>query len=253
MPSNEPVDDLVVRVLARLRESGADRAASFPAAWKADDSLAPCIDHTLLRPDAVSSDIELLCEEAAGYGFASACINSVWVAKAARILEGSGVHVCSVVGFPLGANTTEVKVFEARRAISDGAREIDMVMNIGVLKSGWEEPVAEDLGRVVEVCSEGGAICKIILETGLLTEKEKILACRLAVASGAAFVKTSTGFGPGGATLEDVALMSRAVGPALGVKAAGGIGRASEVRAMMRAGASRIGASAGVAILEGKS
>ena len=218
-----------------------------------NSSLAPCIDHTLLRPDAVASDIELLCEEAAGYGFACACINPVWVARAARLLEGSGVRACSVIGFPLGANTTEVKVFEARRAISDGAREIDMVMNIGALKSGREETVAEDIRRVVEACGEGGAICKVILETGLLREEEKILACRLAVASGADFVKTSTGFGPGGATLEDVALMRRTVGPALGVKAAGGIARAAEVRAMMKAGASRIGASAGVAIIEGKS
>ena len=191
-----------------------------------NNSLAPCIDHTLLRPDTVASDIELLCEEAAGYGFACACINPVWVAKAARLLEGSRVPVASVIGFPLGANPTEVKVFEARRALSDGAREIYMVMNIGALKSGWEETVAEDIGRVVETCGEGGAICKVILETGLLMEEEKILACRRAAASGADFVKTSTGFGPGGAILEDVALMRRTVGPALGVKASGGIVRA---------------------------
>ena len=211
--------------------------------------LASRIDHTLLRPEATVGQIESLCEEAAHFGFASVCVNPAWVKHAATVLAGR-VVVCTVVGFPLGANRTDVKVFETGRALADGAGEIDVVINLGAMRGGQVEAVREEIGEIVKVCRQAGALCKVILETGLLSRGEIISACRAAVKAGADFVKTSTGFGPGGATVEDVALMRKAVGPTRGVKASGGIRRASQVRAMLAAGASRIGTSSGVAIVQ---
>ncbi|MCZ6598166.1 MAG: deoxyribose-phosphate aldolase [Planctomycetota bacterium] len=210
------------------------------------------IDHTLLKPDASLEEIDKLCDEALRYEFASVCINGVHVRRSAEILSGSSVIVCAVVGFPLGAMAPEVKVYEARRAIEDGACEIDMVMNIGALKSGDDAFVQRDVAGVVEVCHRMGARLKVILEAALLTDPEKVRACQLAKAAGADFVKTSTGFSKGGATVEDVALMRRTVGPTLGVKAAGGVRTQADARAMVAAGATRIGASASVAIVRGE-
>ena len=207
------------------------------------------IDHTLLKPDATRGDIETLCREAAEYTFASVCVNPTWVATCARLLHGSGVKVCSVVGFPLGATTADTKHFETRRAIFDGAREIDMVINVGALKSGDLRTVERDIEAVAETCREGGALSKVIIEAALLTDEEKITACTLAKAAGADYVKTSTGFAKTGATIADVQLMRRVVGPDMGVKAAGGVRDLEQVKAMAAAGASRIGASAGVKIV----
>jgi len=214
--------------------------------------LARFIDHTILKPDATAADIDRFCAEARQHGFAAVCVNPVWVKRAAQNLRGSDVKVASVVGFPLGAHTTEVKVLEARRALRDGAREIDMVLNVGALKNRDHELVKQDIGRVAEACHEVGAVCKVILETGLLTDEEKVIASRLSRAARADFVKTSTGFGPGGATVYDVALMREAVGPEMGVKASGGVRSAEQARELVEAGASRIGASAGVQIVSGK-
>ena len=212
-------------------------------------TLAAYIDHTLLKPDASATEIDKLCDEAMRHRFATVCVNGTWVRRCSEILSGSGVAVCSVVGFPLGACAPEVKVYEARRAIEDGACEIDMVLNVGAMKSGGEAFVRRDIAGVVEVCHRLGAKLKVILETSLLTEREKVRACELARAAGADFVKTSTGFSKGGATVEDVALMRRTVGPTLGVKASGGVRTAEDARAMIEAGATRIGASASVAIV----
>ncbi|MBI3940442.1 MAG: deoxyribose-phosphate aldolase [Acidobacteria bacterium] len=214
--------------------------------------LAPFIDHTLLKPDATEPQIRKLCEEARQFGFASVCINPTWVSRASTLLKGTAVAVCSVVGFPLGATTTDVKAFEARRAIFDGAREIDMVINVGALKSGYDSLVRNDIESVVTACHEQGAITKVILEATLLGNEEKVKACTLAKETGADFVKTSTGFAAGGATVEDVALMRRVVGREMGVKAAGGIKDSEITRRMIEAGASRIGASAGVKIVQGE-
>ncbi|MEJ2580116.1 MAG: deoxyribose-phosphate aldolase [Acidobacteriota bacterium] len=214
--------------------------------------LARYIDHTLLRPDATPADIDRLCDEAAEYGFAAVCINPSWVAQAKRRLRSAGVTVASVVGFPLGANTPEIKAMEARRALRDGAREIDMVINIGALKGGAHDLVKRDIAGVSDACREVGALNKVIIEAAYLTDEEKVIACRLAVAGRAHYVKTSTGFGPGGATVFDVALMREVVGAKVGVKAAGGIHTADEVREMITAGATRIGASAGVRIVSGE-
>ena len=211
--------------------------------------IARLIDHTLLRPEATQHDIEVLCREALDFQFATVCINPTWVTLAARRLVGSGVGVCAVVGFPLGATTPDVKACEARRAIADGAREIDMVINIGALKSGNRGDVQRDLEAVTVLCRESGALSKVIIEAALLTADEKATACALAKAAGADFVKTSTGFGPGGATTADVALMRQLVGPAMGIKAAGGIRDLAAVLAMVAAGATRIGTSAGEKIL----
>ena len=212
--------------------------------------VASIIDHTLLRPDATMHEIETLCQEAAQHRFASVCVNATWVAACARILQGSGVKVCSVVGFPLGATTADTKQFETRRAIFDGASEIDMVINVGALKSGDTRLVERDVEAVTGPCREFGVVSKVIIEAALLTDDEKVTACALAKAAGAAYVKTSTGFGPGGATAHDVTLMRRVVGDTVGVKAAGGVKDLDDVRAMVSAGASRIGASAGVRIVE---
>jgi deoxyribose-phosphate aldolase len=213
--------------------------------------IAAMIDHTLLKPDATAEQVTQLCDEARRYRFASVCINPVYVPLAHSCLADAGVPVCTVVGFPLGATRTLVKVYETQQAIADGAAEIDMVINIGALKSGLHEEVENDIAAVARACKAGGALLKVIIEAALLTDAEKIAACKLAQGAGADYVKTSTGFGPGGATVEDVALMRRAVGPDMGVKAAGGIRTYEDAAAMIVAGATRIGASAGIKIVEG--
>jgi len=212
--------------------------------------VARLIDHTLLKPEASRAQIERLCEEAVRYHFATVCVNPSYVRLCAELVRPAGdVGVCSVVSFPLGATPPEVKAFEAARALDDGATELDMVQNIGALKSGDLDLLRRDLAAVIGVAHQRGAICKVILEMALLTPDEKERAILLAADAGADFVKTSTGFGPGGATAEDVALIRRLVGPVCGVKAAGGIRALADVEAMIRAGATRIGASAGVAIV----
>lgn len=210
--------------------------------------VARYIDHTLLKPDTTRDEIIRLCEEAATYGFASVCLNPFWAREAACVLRGSGVRVCTVIGFPLGANVSDVKAFEARRAIFDGASELDMVINVGALKSGDYEIVARDIAEVTAVTREAGCISKVIIETALLTDDQKVKACLLAKDAGADFVKTSTGFAKTGATAADVALMRRVVGSEIGVKAAGGVRDLQQAQEMIRAGATRIGASVGVKI-----
>jgi len=222
--------------------------AAGAARGLAGGGLAGTIDHTLLKPDATLAEIDTLCAEALEHRFASVCINGVHVRRCAEILRGSGVAVCSVVGFPLGAMAPEVKVYEARRALEDGATEVDMVQNVGALRSGDEEFVRRDVAAVAETVHRFGATLKVILETCLLTDEEKVRASRIAKSAGADYVKTSTGFSKGGATVEDVALMRRAVGPELGVKASGGVRTPDDARAMLAAGATRIGASASVRI-----
>lgn len=212
--------------------------------------LARYFDHTLLKPEATRAQVEALCLEAIRYGIFAVCINPCYIPLAASVLKGTGVKICSVVGFPLGATTTEVKAFEAERAIAMGAEEVDMVMNIGALKSGDYALVQEDIARVVAVAHGAGALVKVILETALLTQDEKVMACKLAVEAGADFVKTSTGFGPGGATVEDVRLMRETVGEKVGVKASGGISSLEQALAMIEAGANRIGASRSVKIIQ---
>ena len=211
--------------------------------------VARLIDHTLLKPEATRQDIETLCREALEYGFATVCVNPVWVALAAGLVQGSAVDVCTVVGVPLGATTADAKAFETRRAIADGAREVDGVIDIGALKSGMIDEVRRGIEAVTGSCREGGALSKIIVEAALLTGGEKEAACTMAKGAGADFVKTSTGFGPGGATAADVALFRGVVGPAMGIKAAGGIRGLAAVQAMLAAGATRIGTSAGVRIV----
>ncbi len=212
--------------------------------------IAGLIDHTLLRPDAKREDILKVCDEARRFGFASVCVNSYWVSTVAAALKGSAVKVCSVVGFPLGAMLTEAKVAETRAALSAGATEIDMVQNIGALLGGDPDAVGTDIRAVVEEAHQAGAIVKVILETALLNDAQKTEACQIAKQAGADFVKTSTGFGPGGATVHDVTLMRAAVGPELGVKASGGIRTLQDLRKMVEAGATRIGASASVSIVD---
>jgi deoxyribose-phosphate aldolase len=214
-------------------------------------NIPQLIDHTILRPDATRVDIERLCFEARQHRFYSVCVNPTWVSLARKLLDGSGVKVCCVAGFPLGAQLPETKATEARAAIRDGAKEIDMVINIGALKSGDDALVLRDIRSVVEACQDGSAKCKVILETALLTDEEKRRACELAVKAQADFVKTSTGFSTAGATVEDVALMSRIVrDKRLGVKASGGIRTLADLRRMVQAGATRIGASSGIKILQ---
>jgi deoxyribose-phosphate aldolase len=235
--------------LRGILDAGAERIG-LHASGGSTGTVAAMIDHTLLKPDATRHDIETLCREAAQYEFASVCVNPTWVALCARLLQESGVRVCSVVGFPLGATTADTKHYEARRAIFDGAREIDMVINVGALKSGDLRLVERDIEAVTVACRDAGAMSKVIIEAALLTDDEKITACTLAKAAGADFVKTATGFGPGGATVHDVALMRRVVGTEMGVKAAGGVRDLDALKAMVAAGASRIGASAGVRIVQ---
>ena len=214
-------------------------------------SLAKYIDHTALKPDTTMEQIDALLEEAKEHGFKSVCVNPTHVAHAKEVLEGSDVLVCTVIGFPLGATTSEVKAFETEDAIKKGANEVDMVINIGALKDGRDEDVKKDIESVVSAAN--GVTTKVIIETSLLTEAEKVRACELAVAAGADFVKTSTGFSTGGATAEDIKLMRETVGPDLGVKASGGIRSYEDVKTMIDNGATRIGASAGVKILKGES
>ena len=243
------VDDCCPDRLRGVLDAGATRVGLL-ATGGAPASLASMIDHTLLRPDATRAQIEELCREAAQFKFATVCVNPTWVAAAARLLAGSGVGVCSVVGFPLGATTADVKGYETQRAIFDGAREIDMVINVGALKSGELRLVERDIEAVTAPCRQCGALSKVIIEAALLTDDEKVTACTLAKAAGADYVKTSTGFGPGGATAADVALMRRVVGSDMGVKAAGGVRDLEGMKAMIAAGASRVGASAGVRIVQ---
>ena len=212
--------------------------------------LAGIIDHTILKPESTAAEVRRVCAEARKYRFASVCVNPCWVALVASELRGTPVKVCTVVGFPLGANTTETKMAETVAAIRVGAQEIDMVMNVGALRSADEIAVQNDIRGVVEVAHRGGALVKVILETALLTDDQKIAACRIAKQAGADFVKTSTGFGPGGATTADIRLMRDTVGPAMGVKASGGIRTLEDLRSMVAAGASRVGASASVSIVE---
>ncbi|GEL08604.1 deoxyribose-phosphate aldolase [Salisediminibacterium halotolerans] len=214
-------------------------------------SLAKMIDHTQLKPETREEKIREICTEAKDYQFASVCVNPTWVKLSSELLTGTGVDVCTVIGFPLGANTPEVKAFETTDAIANGATEVDMVLNIGALKDGNDELVEKDMKAVVEA-AKGKALTKVILETCLLTDEEKVRACEIAKRAGLDFVKTSTGFSTGNATVEDVALMRKTVGSDLGVKASGGIRSLEDAEAMKNAGATRIGASAGVKIVKGE-
>ncbi len=213
--------------------------------------LAKMIDHTLLRADATQSEMAKLTEEAKQYQFASVCVNPGWVAYAAEQLQGTGVDICTVIGFPLGASTSETKAFETKDAIAKGATEVDMVINISALKDGKDDVVEQDIRAVVEAAA-GKALVKVIIETCLLTDEEKVRACQAAVKAGADFVKTSTGFSTGGATPEDIALMRRTVGSDVGVKASGGVRSLEDMQKMIDAGATRIGASSGVKIMQGE-
>ncbi len=236
----------------RLRgviDAGASRLGLYTSGGPPGE-VASLIDHTLLKPDATKGQIEQLCREAAEFRFATVCVNPTWVLQAARLLKGAGVGVCSVVGFPLGATTSDVKHYETRRAIFDGATEIDMVINVGALKSGDLRVVEQDIEAVVHPCRERGVLSKVIIEAALLSDEEKVAAATIVKAAGADYVKTSTGFGPGGATAADVALLRRIVGAEMGVKAAGGVRDLAGVNEMIAAGASRVGASAGVKIVQ---
>lgn len=237
-------DDLAA-IQAQAGYGSAAVPAARPDAGRIDRAVARLIDHTLLKPEAAEADIRQVCAEAREYGFASVCVNGTWVPLVSAELQGTGVAACAVVGFPLGATLTAVKRAEAEACVAAGAQELDMVLSIGALRSGHNDAVREDISAVVGA----GAPVKVILETCLLTDEEKERACRLAQEAGAAFVKTSTGFNTGGATEADVALMRRVVGPAMGVKASGGIRTLADVRKMVAAGATRIGASAGVRIV----
>ncbi len=236
--------------IQQVVDAGASRLTSTLGAVQLDTDIAKLIDHTLLKPDATQDEIAQLCYEARKYNFAAVCVNPSYVKLCKQLLQGTPVHVCTVVGFPLGATPPEVKAYEAQQAIDDGATEVDMVINVGALKSKDYSLVERDIATVARTCHAGGAILKVIIEAALLTEEEKVIACQLAKTAGAEYVKTSTGFGPGGATVHDVELMRRAVGPGMGIKAAGGIRTYDDVRAMVTAGATRIGASAGVKIVQ---
>lgn len=250
----ECVDDLCVRTcfdeVGQIISAGAERISTRLGAIPDDLSTAAYIDHTLLKADATTEQITQLCQEAREYKFASVCVNPTHVKLCARLLSGSSVKVCSVVGFPLGANTPEIKALEAKQAIENGASEIDMVINIGALKDRNLELVARDILSVVNVVHACNGLLKVIIETALLSDEEKQIASLLAKEAGADYVKTSTGFSTGGATVEDVALMRRTVGPLLGVKAAGGVRTREDLEKMVKAGATRIGASAGVRIVQ---
>jgi deoxyribose-phosphate aldolase len=241
-------DDCCPTRMQPIVDAGAARIGVH-APGGAPRGVAGLIDHTLLKADATREEIAQLCREAAEFHFASVCVNPAWVSFSATQLRATPVAVCTVVGFPLGATTADVKAYETRRVIFDGAREVDMVINVGALKSGDLRLVERDIAAVAGVCRDAGALSKVIIEAALLTDDEKVTACTLAKAAGADFVKTSTGFGPGGATVADVALMRRIVGPDMGVKAAGGVRDLAGLQAMVAAGASRVGASAGVKIV----
>lgn len=233
--------------------AGAERIASTLGVVPADERMAHMIDHTLLKPDATQEEIAQLCYEARKHKFASVCVNPAYAKLCSELLKGSEVEVCVVIGFPLGATPTDGKVFETQQAVREGASEVDMVINIGALKSRDYETVEQDIASVARVCHAGNAILKVIIEAALLTDEEKVVACQLSKVAGADYVKTSTGFGPGGATVEDVALMRRVVGPTMGVKAAGGIRTYEDAQKMIAAGASRLGASASIRIMQGAS
>ena len=237
-------------LVRQAMDAGASRFSATPGITHVEGDLARLIDHTLLKPDATQAQIAQLCHEARQYGFATVCVNPTHAKLCADLLKGSGVAVCTVVGFPLGATPTEVKAYEAQQAIDDGATEIDMVINIGALKGGEYDLVERDIAMVTRTAHNNRALCKVIIEAALLTDPEKVKACELAKKAGADYVKTSTGFGPGGATVADVALMRRVVGPEMGVKAAGGIRTLADAKGMVEAGATRIGASAGVKIVQ---
>lgn len=240
------IADRVKQILQQGSVAPAAAAAPIPPG-----EVVKLIDHTLLKPEATAGDIEKLCREAAQYGFYSVCVNPSWVPMAKSLLRGTPVKVCAVVGFPLGAQSPEIKTLEARRALREGAQEIDMVVNIGALKGKDDKLVARDIRGVVEVCDDAHALSKVILETALLTDEEKVRGCKLAMKSGADYVKTSTGFSKSGATVDDVALMARTVAPRkLGVKAAGGIRSYADLVKMVQAGATRIGSSNSIKIVE---
>lgn len=230
--------------------AGASRISTPSGVTAVPQDIAKFIDHTLLKPEATPAEIEKLCLEAREYHFAAVCVNPPYVKECSQLLRGSDVAIAVVVGFPLGAHTSEAKVFETQQAITEGASEIDMVINIGALKSKQDKLVREDIRAVVDAAHRQGALVKVIIEAALLNDDEKIRACEFAQDAGADYVKTSTGFGPGGATVHDVELMSKAVHGELGVKAAGGIRTLEQAEAMIRAGATRIGASAGIKIVQ---
>jgi len=215
-------------------------------------SIASYIDHTLLKPEASEAEVHKVCAEAVEYGFKSVCVNPIWVKTVSKALRGSGVLTCAVVGFPLGATPSDVKAFEARGAVLDGAEEIDMVIDIAAARADDKGALVDDITAVAEAVHAGEAILKVIIETALLSDAQKVLACEAAVEAGADFVKTSTGFNGGGATVEDVALMRKTVGPDIGVKASGGVRSLADAQAMIAAGATRIGASSGIAIVKGE-
>lgn len=239
--------DRVRKVVA----NGADRVSYHGEGADVPMDLAKYIDHTLLKPDATADDIDVLCAEAKEYGFASVCVNPAWVKRAAQNLRGSDVRVASVVGFPFGATLPEIKAMEARRVLRDGAREVDMVINIGALKSGQHDVVQSDIAKVSDACHEVGALNKVIIETTLLNDEEKVIASHLAQLAKADYVKTSTGYAGGGATVHDVLLMRETVGPKMGIKASGGVRNREDAEEMIAAGATRIGASAGISIVTG--
>jgi len=234
----------------QIPAAGADRVSASERLTRIDSAIAGVIDHTILKPEATRADVVKVCREARQYNFASVCVNPYWVPLVKAELAGSPVKVCTVVGFPLGATSTEAKVAETQAALRAGAQEIDMVINVGALRSGEHEAVRQDIREVVQAAHAAGAIVKVILETALLDDHQKAIASTLSKLAGADFVKTSTGFGPAGATAHDVALMRSVVGPEMGIKAAGGIRTLEDLRAMMAAGATRIGASASVKIVE---
>ncbi len=236
--------------MRRVVDAGAARIGLVLGETASAGDWSGLIDHTLLKPEASATDIERLCAEAAQFRFASVCVNPTWVRASVCHLRGTGVPVCTVIGFPLGATLADVKAYEARRAICDGAREVDMVINVGALKSGDDCAVEADIRAVVEAAHEYEVLCKVIIETALLTDEEKVRACLAAKRAGADFVKTSTGVATGGATIAAVALMRRTVGAAMGVKASGGVKGIDDARQMVEAGATRIGASVGVKIAQ---
>jgi deoxyribose-phosphate aldolase len=258
MDQKELIDKIAKEVMQRLNEKLGNQGTSSQVNVKKQSSasrisqteLASYIDHTLLKPEAIEPQFEQLCNEAVKYKFKSVCVNSSWVPFVAKKLRGTGVIICSVIGFPLGGMDTRSKAFEARSAIASGATELDMVINVGALKSGNLKLVEEDIRAIKRAC-RSTTLLKVILETGLLTEAEKILACEISKKAGADFVKTSTGFAGSGATVEDIALMRRIVGPAMGVKASGGIKTFDQAMALINAGANRLGCGASVAVITG--
>lgn len=250
---SKDIGELVKKITQEVAAFDADQSTFMSDTAFDDSNLAGVIDHTLLKPDAKKEEIAHLCSEARQYNFASVCVNPTWVSLCADLLQGSPVKVCTVIGFPLGATLSDVKAFETKSAIDQGAAEIDMVINVGALKGRDLELVAKDISGVVTTAHDHKAIVKVIIETVLLTDEEKIIACLLSKEAGADFVKTSTGFAGGGATVHDIALMRKTVGAEMGVKASGGVRTYEDAEKMIRAGATRIGASAGVKIIQGPS